>query len=197
MKKGKFIALYGINGIGKSTQAHHVVAALQSQGYDVEYVKYPIYDLEPEGPFLNNYLRDEEFRATHPQTTHELQEKFMRNRERYESIIQKTLDAGMWIVAEDYVGTGIAWGCTWGGSYEYLANINKDLLVPDMEILMDGEQFSTAIEAGHRNEDNKERVAICRSVLQMLAQCKGWDTVDAAQSQTEVTSDLMKMIDHI
>ena len=41
--RGKFIVLYGINNLGKTTQAKFLVEKLQSQGLRAEYVKYPIY----------------------------------------------------------------------------------------------------------------------------------------------------------
>ena len=46
MKKGKFIAIYGINGIGKTTQVEILVKYLQSQGLNVSRLKYPVYNLE-------------------------------------------------------------------------------------------------------------------------------------------------------
>ncbi len=196
MKKqgGKFIAIYGINGIGKSTQIERVHKHLESEGLKVKYLKYPVYDLEPEGPFLNKYLRDEEFRTANPQTTHELQEKFMKNRQRYEEMLIADLEKGFWVIAEDYVGTGIVWGMTWGGSYSYLKEINKDLRKPDVEILMDGNQFDTTIEKGHRNEDNDERVRICRNFLLMSSEIEDWELIDANQDIAIVTKDLLEKI---
>lgn len=193
--KGKFIAIYGINGIGKSTQMELIQKEITKMGMKVKYLKYPVYDLEPEGPFLYKYLRDESFREKNELSTHELQEKFTRNRERYEKTLRKELESDTWIIAEDYVGTGIVWGMTWGGSYSYLKEINKNLLKPDVEILMDGEQFDTAIEKGHKNEDDKERILICRNFLQMLAEIQGWSVVDAHQSREKVTGDIMQAID--
>jgi len=194
MKKGKFIALYGINGIGKSTQIDLIVAELKKRGVAVKYLKYPVYDLEPEGPFLNKYLRDDDFRKSNPQTTHELQEKFAKNRLRYQEALEIDLKDGYWVIAEDYVGTGIVWGMTWGGSYTYLKEINKDLLKPDIEILLDGDQFGSAIEKGHRNEENEERIKICRNFLLMSAKIENWEVVNANQKIQDVTSGLLKKI---
>jgi dTMP kinase len=151
MKKGKFIAIYGINGIGKTTQVEILVKYLQSKGLKTSRLKYPVYNLEPEGPFIYKYLRDPEFRAKNELSTDELQQKYADNRTRYEAELRSRLGAGEWIVAEDYVGTGIAWGLTWGGNLEYLEEINKNLLAADFSILMHGERFDTAIEKDHRN----------------------------------------------
>ncbi|MFZ2984823.1 MAG: hypothetical protein WA054_03465, partial [Candidatus Moraniibacteriota bacterium] len=145
---GKMITLYGINGIGKTTQVEFLVTFLQSAGKQASRLKYPVYDLEPEGPFIYKYLRDAEFRATNELSTEALQQKYADNRKRYEPELRKRLSAGEWIIAEDYTGTGIAWGLTWGADLEYLERINQDLLQPDLSILMHGERFDTAIETG-------------------------------------------------
>lgn len=194
MKKGKFIAIYGINGIGKTTQTEMVVSYLQNQGLKVSRLKYPVYDLEPEGPFIYKYLRDPQFRLENELTTDDLQQKYADNRARYEEELKKRLDSGEWIVAEDYIGTGIAWGLTWGGNLEYLESINKDLFPAELSILMHGKRFNTAIEKDHRNEMEEERINICKNFHLLLSGRYNWEIVDANQSVEKVTEDIIKRI---
>ena len=58
MLRGKFITFYGINNIGKSTHARILYDRLKELGYDPIYLKYPVYDMEPSGPYLNKILRE-------------------------------------------------------------------------------------------------------------------------------------------
>lgn len=194
-ENGKFIALYGINGIGKTTQTDLLVSSLRSRGMPVVHVKYPVYDLAPEGPFLYNYLRSAAFREEHKLTTHALQLKFAENRKRYDAVVARQLAEGQWIVAEDYVGTGVAWGLTWGGSLHYLEEINEGLSQPDLAILLDGDRFLTSIEKGHVNEVNAERIAICRNFLLLLGEKKGWRTVRANQNIADVHKDVVRIME--
>jgi thymidylate kinase len=196
-KKGKFIAIYGINGIGKTTQVEILVKYLQSKGIKASRLKYPVYNLEPEGPFIYNYLRDPQFRMKNELPTDELQQKYADNRTRYEPELKKRLASGEWIVAEDYVGTGIAWGLTWGGNLEYLEDINEKLMPADFSILMHGERFNTAIEKDHRNEMETERIQICKNFHLLLAGKYDWKIVSANQSVEEVKEDIIKIIDQI
>lgn len=191
---GKLITLYGINGIGKTTQVELLVTWLKSQGKQASRLKYPVYDLEPTGPFIYKYLRDTEFREKNELSTEALQMKYAENRKEYEGELKKRLEAGEWIVAEDYTGTGIAWGLTWGADLEYLEKINQDLYQPDLCILMHGERFDTAIEAGHRNEMADERIKICKNFHLLLGARYGWKQVCANQSIEAVSGEVVATI---
>jgi thymidylate kinase len=194
-KKGKFIAIYGINGIGKTTQVELLVEYLKKQGENTSRLKYPIYDLEPEGPFIYKYLRDPQFRKKNEISTHELQKKYADNRKRYEKELKQRLSNGEWIVAEDYTGTGIAWGLTWGGELEYLEKINAKLLKEDIAILIYGKRFLTAIEKNHRNEMESERIAICNNFHRLLADRYGWVKVNANQKIKKVQANIIEQIE--
>jgi dTMP kinase len=194
MKRGKFIVIYGINGTGKSTQVELTLKYLKKKKLDVQYLKYPIYDLKPEGPFINKYLRDEKFRKKNPQTTEELQRKYAKNRKRFEPKLKKMLKEGKWVLAEDYSGTGIAWGLTWGSDLEYLEDINRNLLQPDLTILLHGKRFLTALEKSHRNESNEEKMNISKNFHRLLAYRYDWKIVDSNQKIAEVAKDIQKQI---
>ncbi len=194
MSKGKFIAIYGINGIGKTTQVDLLVEYLKGKGKNASRLKYPVYDLEPEGPFIYKYLRDPEFRIKHELPTHKLQKKYAENRLRYEPILRERLESGEWIIAEDYTGTGISWGLTWGGELDYLEDINEDLLKPDLEILMHGSRFLSAIEKDHRNEMDSERITICKNFHELLADRCGWTKINAKQKIEKVQEDIIEKI---
>ena len=193
---GKMIALYGVNGIGKTTQAELLVGFLKSQGKEASWLKYPVYDLEPEGPFIYKYLRDREFRAAHELTTEELQAKYAKNRRDYEMELKRRLATGEWIVAEDYTGTGIAWGLTRGADLAYLEKINQGVYQPDLEILLAGERFDTAIEAGHQNETQDDKIRLCSDFHLFLEKRYGWERVDANRNREEISRDIIQRVIH-
>jgi dTMP kinase len=197
MEKGKFIAIYGINGIGKTTQVEKLVEHLKSKEKNASRLKYPVYDLEPEGPFIHKYLRDPEFRKNNELSTDELQMKYVENRKRYEKKLAERLGNGEWIVAEDYIGTGIAWGLTWGGNLEYLEEINRDLFQADLSILMHGDRFFTAIEKDHRNEMAPDRIQVCKNFHLLLADRYGWEIVSANQSVESVNQEIIRVVNNL
>jgi dTMP kinase len=191
---GKFVAIYGINGIGKTTQVEMLVEYLKKKGKNAVRLKYPVYDLEPEGPFIYKYLREPKFRAENELSTHKLQKKYAENRMRYEPMLRERLKRGEWIIAEDYTGTGISWGLTWGGDLAYLEDINEDLLKPDLEILMHGNRFISAIEKDHRNEMDGERIMICKNFHNLLASRYGWERINPKQKMEKVHEDILKIV---
>lgn len=178
-----FITLYGINNIGKTTQAKRLVEMLREAGYDTEYVKYPVYDVEPSGPYINSYLRGDA-----EMTEDELQMWFAINRHQFEPTLKKWLKDGKIVVAEDYRGTGIAWGTTKGADTEWLEMINSHLLDEDLVIMLDGERFIGAKESGHAHEDNPDFMKRSSEVHKNLAKKYGWNVVQVIPGDIESTA---------
>lgn len=168
------ITLYGINNTGKSTQALRLVARLKEEGHDAEYVKYPVYDLEPTGPYLNQVLRNG---GTQSMSEEELQLWFTLNRYQFEPQLKTWLSQGKIVVAEDYTGTGIAWGTLKGASMEWLEAMNQGLTKESLALLIDGERFKEASELGHLHESDDALMERSRRVHLELAQRYGWTVV--------------------
>lgn len=190
-EQGKFIVIYGINNIGKSTQVRMLVESLRQRGREAESLKYPIYDLAPTGPRLNSILRE----GAEPGIIEiELQRVFAQNRRDYEPRLREKLEKGIWVVAEDYTGSGIAWGWTKGASLEELEKINTGLLKEDVPILLDGERFLHAKENNHIHEQQDALTTLCRQRHLELAKRYGWKVVDANMSVEQIHQTVMKIL---
>lgn len=183
---GKLITLYGINNIGKSTHAKLLVEHLEKAGHKAKYIKYPVYDLEPSGPFLNKIMRSSEQEISED----ELQLWFILNRYQYESTLKKLLDEGYIVVAEDYIGTGLAWGTTKGLPLEWLEEMNKFLLKEDLAILMEGDRSIKAKEDVHLHEQNDDLIEKCAKIHSELGSRYHWKKIKI-QPQKEDTANLI------
>ena len=181
------ITLYGINNIGKTTQALRLVERLKAEGYDSVYVKYPVYDVEPTGVFLNGFLRSGGGQSI---SEEELQMWFALNRYQFEPTLKTWLSEGKIVVAEDYTGTGIAWGTVKGASTEWLEELNRYLVKEDVAIMLQGERHLSAKEEGHLHEDNAAFMARARGVHLELAERYDW-TVVPVQENKEDTENLL------
>ncbi|MDO8638212.1 MAG: hypothetical protein Q7R43_01460 [Candidatus Daviesbacteria bacterium] len=189
VEQGKFIVLYGINNLGKSIQIEKLENALKQEGKDTLRLKYPIYDLEPTGPLINAVLRkglmmDDET----------LQNHYAQNRRDFEPTLVSYLHQGLWILAEDYIGTGVAWGMASGVSLEKLEKMNEGILEEDLAILFHGERFLGGKEANHRHESNDEKCQRAQDAHLFLSERYGWEKVYSTRAEEIVHRDIMEII---
>lgn len=189
--KGKCIVLYGNNNIGKTTQAKLLVEWIKKEGREVRYIKYPIYDLAPTGPMINEYLRGDN---PYGLTPREAQTLYALNRTQFESTLKGWLDAGETVVAEDYSGTSLGWGIGAGVDKEYLLDINSHLLKPDMVLFMDGDRFLIGKESKHTHEQNDELIDRVGGIFQGLANELGWIKINAVGSIEDVHERIISVV---
>lgn len=188
--KGKFVVIYGANNLGKSTQARMLVDCLKDKGIDAVYIKYPIYDLAPTGPEINDILRGKK-----PLPEEEdLQKLFVQNRKDYEPKLKEMLDKGTWVIAEDYKGTGIAWGMVRGLKVEDLEKLNEGLLDEDLGILLNGERFKHSVEKGHINEENEKVWKKAQEKHLELGEKYGWKKINANQDKEKVVEEIWEIV---
>lgn len=185
-----FAVLYGINNLGKSTQAKRLVEKFRAAGYPAEYLKYALYDLEPSGRLINEYLREGNPRNFSPREFQILQ---VLNRYQYQPELVKKIQSGVHIVAEDYVGTGLAWGIGAGVNEEFLKYLNRGLLKENLAFLFRGERFREALENGHRHEEDAALLERVCQIHERLGQERGWILIEANRPMEEITDELWQI----
>lgn len=190
-KEGKFIVLYGINNLGKTTQAKMLVDRLKFSGHRAKYLKYPIYDLEPSGKVLNAYLREDN---PYGLSAREAQIIYILNRTQYQAQLLRYLKNGINVIAEDYVGTGLAWGIGSGISEEFLKKINNGLIKEDLAFLFDGERFLQSKEENHKHESNSDLTNKVRWSHLKLKEEYNWIKINANDSITSIHDKLWKKV---
>lgn len=191
--RGKLIVLYGINNIGKTTQSKKLISYLKSKGYKTHYFKIPVYNLNPTGPLINRILRNKKQDISEE----EFQKLYARNRKKYQKILKRKLDQGHIAIAEDYVGTGLAWGTAKGASMDFLKKINKGIIKEDLAILLDGERFKKAKEKNHLHETNDILMEKVRKNHLKLAKEYNWEIIKANQSIQKVFQEIKQQINSL
>lgn len=185
--KGKFIVIYGINNLGKTTQAKLLIEKLNAQNIKAEYIKYPIYNLEPAGKLINSYLRGGNPDNFSPR---ELQLLHYIDRITFEPILREKLNKGINIIAEDYFGTALAWGMSARVDEKFLSYLYKFLYEEDLAILLDGERFIKAAEKNHKHEKDNRLTKKSRKIHLYLAKKYHWKIINANQNITKVQNDI-------
>jgi dTMP kinase len=192
MQKGTFITLYGINNIGKSTHAKLLCKKLEEQGFKTHYLKYPIYEIEPSGPFINKTLRNPEGQAI---SEDELQFWFVLNRYQFQPQLKKLLEEGYVVVAEDYIGTGIAWGMAKGLEEEWLTGLNTHLVKEDLSILIEGNRDLRARETTHVHEQNDALVEKCKETHNYLGEKYDWKKIHLQDEISDTAGLIFGVVD--
>lgn len=189
--KGKFIVFYGINNLGKSTQAKKLADRLVAEGYKAEYLKYPVYDLEPSGKLINQYLREGN---PYNLTAREVQLMYVWNREHYEPTLKHKLESGIHIVCEDYVGTGLAWGIGTGVDETFIKYLNAHLHKEDLAFLFDGDRFVEATEKTHKHETDEKLLDDVRQVYRRLGEEFGWSSINANDTIDQIHENIWQHV---
>lgn len=184
--------MYGINNIGKSTHCKRLCRTLEEKGYKTKYIKYPVYEISPTGSFLYQTLRTE---GPQKISEDELQMWFILNRYQYQNELKKLLEDGYVVVAEDYSGTGIAWGTAKGLDQHWLIEMNKFLLKEDLAIMLDGRRNFFAKEKVHVHEQNDALVDKCREVHKDLAKKFNWKIVNIQPKIKDTAEMIFNIVD--
>ena len=191
-QRGKLIVLFGINNLGKTTQAKLLVENLIIKfGKNAEYLKYAVYNLEPSGPLINSYLRQGN---PYQFSAREFQLLQVLNRTQYQPKLEEKLSKGTWIVAEDYEGTGIAWGMVAGVDKELLYKLNSHLLKEDLGILFQGEPFPESLDKNNVHEVNLATLEKANQAFAEIARDFGWQIVKANAPIEEVQAQILDII---
>lgn len=190
-----FIAFYGVNRTGKSTQRKLLADRLfKERGTPVLSLKFALDSLEPVYSMLNGYLRGgNPYRLT----PREFQILNVLNRTQAMPEITAARSRGEPVVAEDYFGTGVAWGVAEGLDRDFLLLLNKHLPKPDISILLDGDQFASSKEENHRYETNDNLTQRAREVHRSLANSCGWRVIPrsvANASPEEVHEHIWRIV---
>lgn len=189
--KGKLIVLYGINNLGKSTQARLLVEKLKEAGQPAEYIKYALYNLEPSGTLINDYLRKGN---PYNLSAREFQMLQVINRYQFQPNLIEKINSGINIVAEDYRGTGIAWGIGAGVDENYLKFLNKDLYPEDLAFLFKGERFKEATEENHTHEQDNEMLKKVEAIHSQLGHEYGWVDINANESISSIEEEIWSTV---
>jgi thymidylate kinase len=191
-QRGKLIVLFGSNNLGKTTQAKLLVENLIIKfSKNAEYLKYAIYNLEPSGPLINSYLRQGN---PYQFSAREFQLLQVLNRTQYQPKLEEKLSKGTWIVAEDYEGTGIAWGMVAGVNKELLYKLNSHLLKEDLGILFQGESFPENLDKNNVHEVNLATLEKANQAFAEIARDFGWHIIKANAPIEEVQAQILDII---
>jgi dTMP kinase len=155
--RGRFIALEGGEGVGKSTQLKRLAEALRSHGLDV------IETREPGGSPGAEKIRELLLAKSEDWGPRAEALLFAAARtDHVDKIIRPALDAGRWVVSDRFIDSSLAYqGGAWGLGIDAVRRINAFGIggcFPDRTLVLAMENDAGADRAKARDQDGADRI---------------------------------------
>jgi len=159
VKRGAFIVFEGIDGSGKSTHMRLLIDDLNRRSYDVLQTAEPTRGAI--GAFIREYMGSATTRLP-PEVEALL---FAADRfEHVKGIIEPAIERGQIVVSDRYLHSTLAYQGAAGLSLEWIREINRFALVPDLCILLDVSPEIGLSRLGRRRKTVFEELAIQHEV---------------------------------
>lgn len=192
---GKFIVVEGLDGSGKSAQVDLLVDFLKENGRDVVITKEPTMDSEA-GRKIKQALRKEI--KVEPL---ELQKLYVEDRrEHLNNKVIPALKDGKCVVSSRYAFSTFAYGSSDGLDINYLIELNKNFLLPDLTIIINTNPESCINRIEGRGEpkelfEQKEKLTKVNDVYKIIPILfKNVVVLDGEKTISEVSEDVRKIV---
>ncbi len=175
-RRGVFIAVEGIDAVGKKTQTSLLESWLRSEGLSTRTLSFPVYETAI-GKEIRKFL---DGTAVYPPEVRAMLYAANRweKREELEATLSKT-DA---VIVNRYTGSNLAYGVSSGLALDWLMNLEEGLPKPDLTLVLDAPPARLVPRRG-RNKDSYERNSglqeKARGAYLELAEKFGWTVIDA------------------
>jgi len=190
MSPGLLIALEGIDGSGKTTQARRLVRWLRNRGFSARYTS------EPSSGAIGRILRSmARMRVVEPRAEAML---FAADRLIHlQRIVEPLLEKGVIVVSDRYVHSSLAYQSATTGDQEWVEQLNRYARRPDLGILLDVDP-SIGLSRLRRVTTRFEHVEflkIVRAKYLEYAERGELVRIDAERGVDEVFSDVVKVVE--
>ena len=186
------VAVEGLDQSGKATQAQHLRDRLRASGYKSRVVSFPDY-----GTFLGEEIARslQGERDYGPET---MQLLYVANRFERKADIDRWHEAGLIVLFDRYIASGIAYGEAQGLDPGWLTTLQVSLPQPELTILLDiAPETAAARKTVGRDRYESDLALLTRVRESYLRQAEqpGWVRIDAGQAPDAVAAEMAAAIE--
>jgi len=174
--RGVFIAIEGIDAVGKKPQPFILKSWLNSRGMSTHTFSFPAYDTVV-GREIRKFLAGT---ASYPQQARAM--LYAANRWEKVAELERLLSNNDVVIVNRYTGSNYAYGTSNGLDLKWLVNLEAGLPQPDLTLVLDAPPVKIAPRRGERKdtyERNLELQERVRGAYLTLAKEFGWTVVNA------------------
>lgn len=186
-RKGIFIAIEGIDAVGKRTQTSILNSWLRSRGLSTRALSFPVYETTI-GKEIKKFLAGT---VNYPPEVRAM--LYAANRWEMKTELDSTLAGTDATLVNRYTGSNLAYGVSSGLALDWLLNLEAGLPEPDVVLVLDAPPMNLAPRRGGKDsyERNASLQTKARGAYLELAARFGWTVVDADRGIDE-TSEAVK-----
>lgn len=173
---GVFIAIEGIDAVGKKTQTSLLKSWLRSKGLKARSLSFPDYETTI-GKEIKKFLAG---KVSYPPQVRAL--LYAANRWEKKAEMEKVIAKNDVTIVNRYMGSNYAYGVSSGLQLEWLQALESGLPMPDLVLLLDAPPVELALRRGQKDsyERNVDLQAKARRAYLKLADMFRWTVVDAS-----------------
>ena len=173
--QGLFIAIEGVDAVGKRTQTSLLKSWLQKQGMSVSTLSFPVYETTI-GKEIRKFLVG---KVSYPPQARAM--LYAANRWEAKAELEGILSRTDVAIVDRYSGSNLAYGISNGLQLDWLTNLESGLPAPDLTLVLDASPADLSPRRGTKDsyERNLDLQAKARKAYIDLAAKFGWIVVDA------------------
>ncbi len=174
--RGAFIAVEGIDAVGKKTQTYLLKSWLGSKGLSVQMYSFPAY-----GTVIGKEIR--KFLTGTVSYPHQVRAMlYAANRWEKKGELEGMLTSADATIVNRYTGSNLAYGISSGLDLEWLLNLETGLPTPDLTVVLDAPPAKLAQRRGDRKDSYERNLRLqerARNAYLDLASRFQWTVVNA------------------
>ena len=191
-RNGFFVVFEGVDGSGKSTQIELLITQLKKSGIDVIIEREPTDNII--GRMIRNYAEAGD-RYLSPETEALL---FTADRVEHSKKIQSYLEQGINVICDRFYHSTYAYQGASGVNLEWLKTLQKNILKPDLVILLDIDPDASLIRVSGRNLtifENNDYLRKVREIYIKFADGGEMVKIDTLKTIEEVEKEIVNIFE--
>lgn len=188
---GVFVAIEGVDAVGKRTQTSLLLSWLRSRGFSVRTLSFPAY----ETTIGKEILRFLEGKVSYPPQVRAM--LYAANRWEKKAELEDTLSKIDAVIVDRYSGSNMAYGVSMGLDLGWLGSLESGLPEPDVTLVLDAPLEKILPRRGSRKdsyESNRQLQAKARGAYLDLARKFGWSVIDADRDIADVSVSIASAV---
>jgi dTMP kinase len=189
-RRGIFVAVEGIDAVGKKTHTSILTSWLRSRGLSTHALSFPVYETTI-GKEIRKFLAGT---VNYPPEVRAM--LYAANRWETKAELDSVLERTDVTIVNRYIGSNLAYGVSSGLRLDWLLNLESGLPEPDVVLVLDAPPANLAPRRGGKDsyERNASLQAKARGTYLELAAKFGWTVVNADRSIDETSNEIKSAV---